>query len=85
MSACVETVVPSAGTAQDLTNAIAGIWSAILRKNDIGVRDEFFDVGGNSMLLIAMLEEVQTQFKKDINLESLSEGVTIEKIVSLLS
>lgn len=85
MTACVETVTPSVSATQDVANTIAGIWSAILRKKDVGVKDEFFDIGGNSMLLIAMIEEVQVRFKKDISLEALAEGVTIEKIVNLMT
>ncbi len=69
---------------QDVMTMIAGIWDTVLHIESVGQQDDFFDIGGNSLLLIAMLEEVENRFKKSINMEELADGVTVEKIASLV-
>lgn len=50
--------------------ALAEIWSELLGfpKEKIGVSDNFFDLGGNSLTLIKMLNTVNRRFEKEITL-----------------
>ncbi|MBN1819072.1 MAG: hypothetical protein JXR31_12585 [Prolixibacteraceae bacterium] len=44
------------------------IWLAKLGTNEFGTEDSFFDVGGNSLLSIPLVEEVEKTFNKKIDL-----------------
>ncbi|HXZ00665.1 MAG TPA: phosphopantetheine-binding protein [Stellaceae bacterium] len=66
-------------------DTVAAIWEQILQAQDIGRDAEFFDIGGNSMLLLAMIELVQQQTGKEIALDDLSEGITVNKIAGLIA
>jgi hypothetical protein len=48
-SAATPHTVLTAGT--ELERAIAGVWREVLRVGHIGTDDNFFDLGGNSLLL----------------------------------
>ena len=49
---------------------IATIWSNILKINidDIGSSSSFFDLGGNSLLIVKMLTQISNQFEKEFSL-----------------
>lgn len=76
-----------AGTSShgDAAYAICGIWKNVLNKEEIGSNDDFFDVGGNSMLLIAILEAIREKFGMVIHTDSLAEGVTVERMARLVN
>jgi acyl carrier protein len=39
--------------------AIAGIWQEVLRVERVGLYDNFFDLGGHSLLLVRVLDRVR--------------------------
>jgi acyl-CoA synthetase (AMP-forming)/AMP-acid ligase II/surfactin synthase thioesterase subunit len=45
-----------------LERRIAEIWARILQRNDFGVYDEFFDLGGDSLSVTRMWTELQSEF-----------------------
>ena len=67
----------------DRISAIITIWQEILEKPGIAAADEFFEVGGNSMLLLAMLELLQERFGREIQLDDLADGVTPARLATL--
>jgi acyl carrier protein len=67
-----------------LAGQVAAVWQDVLRKEAAGPDDDFFDAGGNSMLLLAMLELVQRRLGVEIPPDDLSEGVTISRITQLV-
>jgi acyl carrier protein len=74
--------VPPCATRLD---QITAIWQQILERETIPADADFFDLGGNSMLLLAMLECVQEQLQCEIAIDDLAEGVTTARIASLIS
>ncbi|RJG27994.1 phosphopantetheine-binding protein [Massilia cavernae] len=84
MDCVIEKTEARASSAQERTAVLADIWKTILNVDSVGVDVEFFDIGGNSILLLAMLEVVQEKLGKEVALEDLAEGITIEKIDSFL-
>ena len=47
---------PAQGTA--LEERIRGLWAAVLHRDDVGLTDNFFDIGGNSFALIELQERM---------------------------
>jgi len=50
----------------DLERRIAAIWQAVLGVDKIGVHDNFFDLGGHSLLML----RVQSKLKESLNAET---------------
>lgn len=63
---------------------LAEIWSTILQRDSIGIHDNFFDLGGHSMLAVKLMAEIEKVFDVKIPLVSLFQGSTIEYLAGLL-
>ncbi|NEO16390.1 MULTISPECIES: non-ribosomal peptide synthetase [unclassified Moorena] len=61
---------------------LAQIWSEVLEVSPVGVRDNFFDIGGHSLLAIALIARVQRQFDKNLSLATLLQNPTIEQLAT---
>ncbi|WP_372368075.1 amino acid adenylation domain-containing protein [Candidatus Uabimicrobium sp. HlEnr_7] len=60
------------------------IWQKLLSLQEIQLDDNFFEIGGNSLLATQMLFEIKNNFGCDIALDSLYENPTIKNIYSLV-
>jgi thioesterase domain-containing protein/acyl carrier protein len=61
------------------------IWEKVLRVQPIGVHDNFFDIGGHSLLAVTLLSEVEKKFGKNIPWTTLFQAQTIEQLAHLMS
>ncbi|MEZ0109062.1 amino acid adenylation domain-containing protein [Catenulispora sp. EB89] len=50
----VKTAAPSTGPSEPLEPAVAKVWCELLGLGSVGVHDNFFDVGGHSLLVIRL-------------------------------
>jgi len=57
--------------------AVAAIWSELLRVDGIGVHDDFFDLGGQSMTAVGLVARLRAAFDVDVELATLFERPTI--------
>jgi oxalate---CoA ligase len=64
---------------------IADIWKELLGRDDIGVDDDFFEKGGDSLLAVRMLLEVEALFDMKVPEDTLFEAATIRQIFRSLS
>lgn len=60
------------------------IWKDVLKIGEVGIRDNFFDIGGHSILAITMFAKVEDTFRKTIPLATLFEAGTIERLAEIL-
>ncbi|MFZ1685775.1 MAG: amino acid adenylation domain-containing protein [Flavobacteriales bacterium] len=63
---------------------LAGIWCELLGVEDIGVHDNFFDLGGHSLIGIQLLAQVEQQHGKSLALKTLFQAPTIAGMAKLL-
>lgn len=61
------------------------IWSAIIRTDNFGIRDTFFEVGGNSFHLISLVAKVHSAFKIRLSIQEIFLHNTIEKLAVFLA
>src|SRR3989339_259316 len=61
------------------------IWQDILRIGNIGINDNFFDIGGNSLLLIRVHQKLEKFYPDRINIAELFTYPTIAKLAEHLS
>jgi acyl carrier protein len=57
--------------------AVAAIWSELLRVDGIGVQDDFFDLGGQSMTAVGLVARLGAAFDVNVELATLFERPTI--------
>jgi amino acid adenylation domain-containing protein len=68
----------------DSEQRISAIWSEILPHAEFGVDDNFFDLGGHSMLAVRMARRIEAEFGRPFKLNTLFEEPTIEGIARQL-
>jgi acyl carrier protein len=64
---------------------IAAIWQAALRIEKVGVQDNFFDLGGQSLLMTQVQGKLRAALKRDISMVDLFKYPTISALASYLS
>lgn len=67
-----------------IEEALSGIWSKLLGVERVGMRDNFFALGGHSVLGIRLMAEVEAIFGVEVPLRELFENATIEQFVEML-
>ena len=63
---------------------LAKIWSELLGLEQVSIHDDFFEVGGHSLLAIRMRSMVQDRLKRDLSLRDLFRAPTIAGLARLL-
>ncbi|MEK6278975.1 MAG: phosphopantetheine-binding protein [Acidobacteriota bacterium] len=68
-----------------LEQVIAGFWQEVLPVDEIGRDDNFFDLGGHSLLLIKVNLKLKHHCRKDISLVEMFKYPTISTLAEFLS
>ncbi|WP_329205926.1 amino acid adenylation domain-containing protein [Streptomyces sp. NBC_00683] len=79
-SAVAAHVPPAAGIETEL----AAIWAEVLRRERIGATDDFFALGGHSLLLSQVLVRVRRELGTDLTLRDLFEHPTVAGLAQLV-
>ena len=64
---------------------ITEIWQRALGLSKIGTRDNFFDIGGHSLLVVQVLKELREKVSKPVQMTDLFRHTTIEALAKFLS
>lgn len=64
---------------------IAEIWSEVLPGKEFGINDNFFEIGGHSMLIVHVMNQLQTHFDRTVKLTDLFRYPTIRALANFLS
>jgi thioesterase domain-containing protein len=67
-----------------LESQLVKIWEEILRTKPIGMKEDFFELGGNSLLAIRMLARVEKALNAKVTLATLMFAPTIERLAAML-
>jgi amino acid adenylation domain-containing protein len=59
---------------------VAAIWRELLEVPEVGVTDDFFDGGGDSLLAMQLLARIRQELEVDIPVQSLFDRPTIERL-----
>jgi thioesterase domain-containing protein/aryl carrier-like protein len=60
------------------------LWEELLTVSPIHKRDDFFEIGGHSLLALRFLARIEKQYGKKISLATLFQSPTIEKFTGIL-
>ena len=67
-----------------MESRVAEVWKEVLGLDNIGTRDNFFDLGGNSLLLITLTGRLQQKLQRDISILEIFRDPTISSFVARL-
>lgn len=76
--------VPNASVSSSEAKALLRIWERLLERDDISFDENFFDAGGNSLLLMQLHFEVQKSINAAITLMDLVEYPSINHLIDYL-
>jgi acyl carrier protein len=80
-------VVESSMSAPPTTESeikIAEIWQELLNRKRVGVNDNFFDLGGHSLLVVQLQSRLRKQLNCKISLIELFQRTTVAALASYL-
>ena len=72
------------GLADDTERLVAGIWSSELERS-VGRDDNFFDIGGHSLLGMQLISRLRDAFRVDLPVSSLFDAPTVEGLAAVLA
>jgi len=64
--------------------ALAAIWRELLKVENIGINDDFFDLGGQSLLAIKAVSRTRDVFEVDLPLRNLFEHPTVAGLAEVI-
>ena len=69
----------------ELETALAAIWAELLELDQIGVNDNFFDLGGNSILSLRLGLEIRRRLARELAVVTLFQFPTVRTLASHLA
>ena len=68
----------------DLERQLTQIWERVLGIESIGIQDNFFDLGGHSLIALRLLTEIERIWQRNIPLSIFLKAPTIQKFAEVL-
>ena len=69
----------------DQERKLADIWKNVLRVESVGVQDDFFNLGGHSLLFARLLRRIEDAFGVRLSMSSAFQASTLESMATLLA
>ena len=69
----------------ELEAAIADVWKKVLRTDRVGLDDNFFDLGGDSLLLVAVHSQLKKRLECEIQVMDLFDHTTVRTLARRMS
>ncbi|MDP3662080.1 MAG: phosphopantetheine-binding protein, partial [Nitrosomonas sp.] len=59
---------------------IAAIWADVLKLDKVGIHDNFFQLGGHSLLVMQIVSRIQAKFQTKLAVRTVFEAATVEAL-----
>jgi acyl carrier protein len=63
---------------------VVAIWRELLKLDRVGIHDNFFDLGGQSLLAIQVISRIRNSFKAEVTLQRFFDAPTIATLSEAL-
>jgi acyl carrier protein len=64
---------------------LAGIWQEVFGLNQVGIHDNFFDLGGNSLFGIQLMARLRKTFQMDLPMNHLFTSPTVAGLAAIIA
>lgn len=68
----------------DMEKSLLRIWSALFGTSDIGIQDNFFNLGGHSIMATRLVADINREFGTQLNIRIIFENQTIQEQAHLI-
>jgi acyl transferase domain-containing protein len=75
---------PYVAPTTDVQRKIAAVWQRVLAIEEIGINDDFFELGGNSLVATQVVTEMRESFRVAVPLRDFFETPTIAAVAAVL-
>jgi amino acid adenylation domain-containing protein len=69
----------------DVERKLADIWKQVLQVESVGVTDNFFDLGGHSLLFARLVRRLEEAFSMRLSMSSVFQASSLESMAALLA
>ena len=69
----------------EIEQQISKLWQEVLHLDKVGINDNFFDLGGNSLLMLQVNNKLRTILQRDISVVTMFQNPTIYSLGEYLS
>ena len=76
---------PLVAARTEIESELARIWADLLRLEQVGIQDSFFDLGGTSLLAVDLFAQLENRLGEALPLTSLITAPTIEQLARLVA
>ena len=66
-----------------MEKALANIWARNLKLSQVSLSDNFFDLGGNSLLSIQVLNQIRSELSVALPMKALLESATLAELAEI--
>jgi thioesterase domain-containing protein/acyl carrier protein len=75
---------PEAGLSDSVEQGLLSLWARVFGQEKIGLQDDFFELGGNSLTAIRLMAEIDQQFGVKMPLSLLEKYPTVEQMAGFI-
>lgn len=68
----------------DIESRLVKIWESVLNIRPVGIKENFFDLGGHSLLVAKLLRRIEHSFGKKLSMAAIFEAPTVEQQADVL-
>ncbi|MCP4660031.1 MAG: hypothetical protein GY856_31910, partial [bacterium] len=76
---------PYVAPESELEQTIAGVWQEVLGFEQVGIDDNFFDLGGDSFVAVQVVSRLKEALQVDLPMAQLFQRLTIRSLAELLA
>jgi acyl carrier protein len=76
--------VPFAPAATNIEIALSQLWCEVLGLDRVGIHDDFFDLGGNSLVATRIISRVIRTFHLELPIKALFDAPTVARMARLV-
>jgi phthiocerol/phenolphthiocerol synthesis type-I polyketide synthase E len=69
----------------EIEHVVVNVWQDTLGIDQLGIHDNFFDLGGNSLIGLKVISRLKKELSMDIPITALFEGPTISALAKVIS
>ena len=64
----------------DLEQRLVAIWREVLKVNQVGINDNFFDLGGHSLKATTLVSKIHQKFQIELPLRKIFQSPTVKEL-----